>query len=84
MVVDVAVFCGIIALWMPIDDRAGEKWLDPRTTLTDCGFFTILPYFQYWVVEWKLPWHEFLPLLLCIILMLVPEGPVKRILSNVP
>ena len=33
---------------------------------------------------WKLPWHEFQPLLLCIILMFGPEGPVKRILSNVP
>ena len=60
-----------------------EKWLDQRTTLSDCSFFTMFPYFQYWM-EWKLPWHEFQPLLLCIILMLGPEGPVKRILSNVP
>ena len=45
--------------------------------------YNSFPYFQYWM-EWKLPWHEFQPLLLCLILMLGPEGPVKRILSNVP
>ena len=51
MVVDVAVFCGIIALMVPIDDQTREKWPDQRTTLSDCSsFFTIFPYFQ-WVLE---------------------------------
>ena len=43
------------------------------------------PYFQYWVLEAALARAPQLqPLLLCIILMFGPEGPVKEILSNVP
>ena len=48
MEVDVAVFCGLIALSVPIDDQI-EKWPDRGSTLSDCSFFTIFPYFQYWL-----------------------------------
>ena len=84
MEVDVAVFCGLIALSVPIDDQI-EKWPDRGSTLSDCSFFLYnLPLFPVLEVGSCPGTSSTATAMLCIILMVGPEGPVKGILSNVP
>ena len=53
VVVDVAVFCGLIALTVPIDDQTEKNgWTGPLSLIAAASLLsTVAPYFQYWVLD---------------------------------
>ena len=67
---------------VPIDEQRGEKWLGPLSLIAASLQSSLISSIGCCIR--KLSWHAYQPLLLCIILMFAPEGPVNGILSNVP
>ena len=59
MVVDVAVFCGLIALTVPIDDQTEKNgWTGPLSLIAAASLLSPL---ISSIGCWTLPWHELQP-----------------------